>query len=146
MENYTRHERKCKMEIQGYSLQEWVISITIVIGFIELICEKMGWNKGRKYADALQDALKLAQGEITNSANDLSKIEKCAEYVASKVDGVTSDMVKPLILKTALNQSGRVESLGIDMTITSNGDINVDPSGLISKSIYKAGKFLRKVF
>lgn len=122
----------------------------ILIGMIVLLIFKKllvmsGCGKGAAVAGQLEDALQEARDFMIQArAGDLLQIDRAAEVAASKIKGTTAADIKPLIENLVTRSHGTHS--GVSFNLDSDGNINVDPSGLAVKLVHKSTKWLKKVF
>ncbi|MFA6448275.1 MAG: hypothetical protein WCX65_02305 [bacterium] len=128
------------------ALSDYVLLGIIVMMVIGKAMKLCGWDRGALIADELEDALQRSRELIAGAraGEGAFNIDKASEAAAARIKGASAADVRPIV--ESLVSDAADNRYGVSVTLDSDGNVKVDPSGLAAKAARKAGKWLKKVF
>ncbi len=131
--------------MEALSMSDVVVLVMLLAIVASRVMKLAGWDRGAYIADELAGALRDAQGLIAAARDGGTvNLDRAAEAVAAQVKGVEAKDVRPIIESLASRAAD--DRYGLSVRLDSGGNVSVDPSGLAAKAVYKAGKWLKKIF
>lgn len=117
--------------------------LMLAIMVLKIISKLFKFDRGAEVADELQDA--LSDGMVL--MKDGATVDQIAEKVASKIKGIDKNDMEPIIAGlSTLGAGDKLKKYGVNIEVSGDGKVKVNPTGLVVKSVSKIGKWFKKVF
>jgi len=136
------------MEIFGMSIEEILACLIIAAVILRVVSKQFGWNRWVSIADDIEGGLREAQDMIRGFRADPNMtISDVSTKAAAHIKGLKKDEVDDIITTLVNLTDGRsvLSTNGVEIGFK-NGDISVNPTGLIAKKTRKLSKWARKIF
>lgn len=133
--------------MQNLTFSDYIVFGIILMFLLGRIFTMLGWKKGVYIADELQKALQQGRDLILSARNvpggEPQKIDQAAQTAAASIRGLNVADVRPII-ENLVGQAQDKRN-GVSVTLDSDGNIKVDPTGAVTKVAHKVGKWFKKV-
>lgn len=127
---------------------EWIMILSAILAIVRIIFKTKGYAKGIMVIDELQTGLEIAKPYMLKARlqdSDTGKeMGKAAVHLAANVSNLVSKDAAHIV--NSLTGNKAVSLKGVKLTLTKDGGLSVDPTGLATKYIGEAGKFISKYF